>query len=267
MRKKICIFLLITILCLQCFLLTSCVVCTPIMVHTMTIPTDQVNSKWQTDDGSFVFYVTSNNQIYGKINTGDNIEFVELSSFREIVYIHTIPYFDGYDSDMNWDKIQRNSASSQYVISIGDKYSIKRSLFTPKIEFSAFEESNLNLKKNFTVTRVAENLDPEEIELPPVNLPEYYYLYEKYKDVFDLKIELFSEFESIYGKCELATYHEATIDGRIKYVIDSYYYIADVDEENRPTYYIQLEQTNDHIYGPSLISAEMLPTDTIRLEN
>ena len=253
MQKKVCLFLLVSVLFLQCLslglTLSSC------------MPKKQINSKWQTDDGSFVFYVTADKRIYGKINTGSDVEFVEINNSKDVVYFISIPYFDGNDENMYWDLIRRNSKSGQYVSVAVDKYSIKRKLFTNKIEFSSSDESLLGLNKKFTVARVAENLAPEEIELPPINLPKYYYIYEQYQDVFDGEINSFSEFEDKYGKCKFVNYKEISINGKIERVAGNvYYYVAGIDKDDQTIYYITFQrETDDSIFGVYLINSEILP--------
>ena len=253
MLKKIGLFLLISVLLLQWYslglILFSC------------MPRKQINSKWQTDDGSFVFYVTEDNRIYGKISTGNDVVFVKISNPKGVVYFMEIPYFDGNDPNMFWDSIQRSSKSSQYVSVAVDQYSIKRRPFSNKIEFSGSDESNFGLKKEFTVTRVAENLVPEEIEFPPINLPKYYYIYEQYQDVFDGKINSFSEFEDKYGKCKFVSHEE--ISGR-----NVYYYVAGVDKDDQTIYYITFRrEPDDSMFDVSLITSEILPENIMQIGN
>jgi hypothetical protein len=155
---------------------------------------------------------------------------------------------------MYWDRIAQYETHDR-----SDKYWIRRFLFAPdKMEFHCFGESVWGLPETFTMTRVAKDLVPEKIELPPIKLPEYYYLYEKYKDVFDGDLKSFSDFESKYGKCALVRRSES--------IHDTYYYIAEVDSENCPTYYISIYQTNGNILSAELIRADRLPEGAIRNE-
>lgn len=221
MKKRLLLIFLAFLLLVLLLSLISCY-----RSCTTDLSIDQPYTKWETEDGSFVFYVDGNHQSFGTIvNNGEEQNVWLYWERGGLLVISPIKRYDGKDFSFKWDgiesRIDDDGESWKYYYSVlweNDKIVIKRK-----------EATKFGIGQKLVLRRTGENLTPEEIEYPTIMLPEYYYLYEEYKDLLDWKAMTKDEIIEKYGPFDM--YDDE---------MDCYYYVVESDELGNPQYLIEV---------------------------
>lgn len=237
----ILIFLLVAfVLMLLLSLISCCRSCTT------NLSTEQPYTRWETEDGSFVFYVDGNHQSFGTIISNGEEQNVWLYWERGgLLVISPVKRYDGKDFSFKWDGI------GSRIDNDGEdwKYQYSGLWENDKIVVEREEATHFGIDQKLVFRRTGENLTPEEIEYPPIKLPEYYYLYEEYRDLLDWKSMTKDEIIEKYGPFDMYDDEKGC-----------YYYVVESDEPGNPQYLIEV---NLNLRG-RLITAVLITSERLK---
>lgn len=223
------------------FSLCSCSRCSRIAER----PNAQTYTKWESEDGTFVLYIDGNRQSFGTIfNNGEQFDVVLRWLDGVNLSISPVEVYDGENFVLYWDSVESPPDEAKNEI-WSYRYN-PSSNKNNKITLKPTETTKFGIEQNIVLLRVRENLSLEEIEYPPVKLPNYYYLYEKYKDLLDWKIKKQDEIVEKYGEFDM-------------YDDGYHYYIVESDKAGNPQYLIQMSMnSHGNLITAYLITAERL---------
>lgn len=211
--------------------LGSCSRCSDIQ----PVPNDQTYTKWESEDGRIVFYVDGERRFFGTIAyNGQNIDvYASIPMYGGEMYIFPILIYDGSEFNRGWDHV-----NIAYPIGFWRyKYNSSPEK-NNKIVIMVEETTYFEVGQKIVMWRTEENLTPEEIEYPAIKLPEYYYLYEEYKDLFNRKLATEEEIVEKYGPFDYQKYED-------ELPCKHGYYIAETDEYGNPKYVVDVEVFTD----------------------
>ena len=179
MRKRIVMAVFAAILILVS--LGSCSRCS----RAPELPCEQCWTKWESEDGRIVLYVDQNQSFFGTItHNGEKIDIlISIPIPGEHMWVKPILTYDGERFNMGWDQIIDPPEIEHWRY----KYNPSPEK-NNKIVIMVEETTYFEVGQKIVMWRTEENLTPEEIEYPAIKLPEYYYLYEEYADLFNRKL-------------------------------------------------------------------------------
>jgi lipoprotein len=239
MKKRLAMLLFAVLFLL--FSLCSCSRCSRIAER----PNAQTYTKWESEDGTFVLYIDGDRQSFGTIfNNGEQFDIVVRWLDGVNLSISPVEVYDGENFVLYWDSVEPPPDEAKNEI-WSYKYSPSPNK-NNKIILKPTETTKFGTEQKIVLWRIEENLLPEEIEYPSIKLPNYYYLYENYKDLLDWKIKSQKEIVEKYGAFDI---HND----------EYYYYIVESDEEGNPKYLIQINtNSRGDLITAYLITAEKL---------
>ena len=192
------------------------------------LPNAQTYTKWASEDGSMVFYIDGDHQSFGTIlSNGEKINVVLYWLDGVSLEIKPITVYDGESFVFYWDSVPPPASSSEIEVWTYRYNPSKRK--NNKIVIMCDETTRFAIEQKLVLWRVGENLSSEEIEYPPIQLPEYYYIYKKYEDLLDWKLKAKEDIIEKYGDFDIC-------DDKNRY----YYYIAETDDMGYPKYLIRI---------------------------
>lgn len=229
MRKRIVMAVLAAILILVS--LGSCSRCS----RSLELPCEQCWTKWESEDGRIVLYVDYNQTFFGTITrNGEKIDIlISIPLPGEDMWIEPILTYDGVGFNRGWDRILDPPEIEHWRY----KYNPSPEK-NNKIVITVEETTYFEVGQKIVMWRTEENLTPEEIEYPAIKLPEYYYLYEEYEDLFNRKLATEEEIVEKYGPFDYQKYEDSVPQ---KYG----YYIAETDEYGNPKYVVVVNVFTD----------------------
>lgn len=229
MRKRLIMAVLAAILILVS--LGSCSRCS----RAPELPCEQCWTKWESEDGRIVFYVDQNQSFFGTItHNGEKIDIlISIPIPGEHMWVKPILTYDGERFNMGWDQIIDPPEIEHWRY----KYNPSPEK-NNKIVIMVEETTYFEVGQKIVMWRTEENLTPEEIEYPAIKLPEYYYLYEEYEDLFNRKLATEEEIVEKYGPFDYQKYEDSVPQ---KYG----YYIAETDEYGNPKYVVVVNVFTD----------------------
>ncbi len=229
MKKRLVMAVLAAILILVS--LGSCSRCS----RAPDLPCEQLYTKWESEDGKIVLYVDGDQRFFGTIDGGEEKIDVRVSIPipGEHMWVHPILTYDGEEFNMGWDRIIDIPLVEHWMY----KYNSSPGK-NNKIVITVEETTYFEVGQKIVLWRTGENLSSEEIEYPPIKLPEYYYLYEEYEDLLEHRLATEEEIVEKYGSFDYQKY-----DDRLPYKYG--YYIGETDEYGNPKYLICVEVFQD----------------------
>lgn len=229
MRKRIVMAVFAAILILVS--LGSCSRCS----RAPELPCEQCWTKWESEDGRIVLYVDQNQSFFGTItHNGEKIDIlISIPIPGEHMWVKPILTYDGERFNMGWDQIIDPPEIEHWRY----KYNPSPEK-NNKIVIMVEETTYFEVGQKIVMWRTEENLTPEEIEYPAIKLPEYYYLYEEYADLFNRKLATEKEIVEKYGPFDYQKYEDSVPQ---KYG----YYIAETDEYGNPKYVVVVNVFTD----------------------
>ena len=229
MRKRLIMAVLAAILILVS--LGSCSRCS----RAPELPCEQCWTKWESEDGRIVLYVDQNQSFFGTItHNGEKIDIlISIPIPGEHMWVKPILTYDGERFNMGWDQIIDPPEIEHWRY----KYNPSPEK-NNKIVIMVEETTYFEVGQKIVMWRTEENLTPEEIEYPAIKLPEYYYLYEEYEDLFNRKLATEKEIVEKYGPFDYQKYEDSVPQ---KYG----YYIAETDEYGNPKYVVVVNVFTD----------------------
>lgn len=229
MRKRLIMAVLAAILILVS--LGSCSRCS----RAPELPCEQCWTKWESEDGRIVLYVDQNQSFFGTItHNGEKIDIlISIPIPGEHMWVKPILTYDGERFNMGWDQIIDPPEIEHWRY----KYNPSPEK-NNKIVIMVEETTYFEVGQKIVMWRTEENLTPEEIEYPAIKLPEYYYLYEEYEDLFNRKLATEEEIVEKYGPFDYQKYEDSVPQ---KYG----YYIAETDEYGNPKYVVVVNVFTD----------------------
>lgn len=195
------------------------------MPKSESYPHQQTNVKWESQDGKIVLYVDHTNRIFGTLFDGENLTHIYADDNTPgHIYIYPITFHNGEIFYWTGDRIHSDISLIEGTYRYNWRGKADKIKITIEVSTTDFE-----VGKTLVLYRTAENLAPEEIPEPPIVLPDYYYVYEKYKDLFEpdifsLRKKSIIEKYGDFDFCLEDDYHEDC------------YYIIETDEEGNPKY-------------------------------
>lgn len=229
MKKRLVMAVLAAILILVS--LGSCSRCS----RAPDLPCEQLYTKWESEDGKIVLYVDEDPWFFGTIDAGEEkIDVcVSIPIPGEHMWVEPILTYDGEDINRGRNEIIDIPLVEHWMY----KYNSSPGK-NNKIVITVEETTYFEVGQKIVLWRTGENLSPEEIEYPPIKLPEYYYLYEEYEDLFNRRLATEEEIVEKYGPFDYQKY-----DDRLPYKYG--YYIGETDEYGNPKYLICVEVFQD----------------------
>ena len=229
MKKRLVMAVLAAILILVS--LGSCSRCSRVL----PVPTEQLYTKWESEDGKIVFYVDGEQRFFGTIDDGkEKIDvYAGIAVYGGEMDITPILTYDGEEFNRGWDRIIKPPTLERWLC----KYNSSPGK-NNKIVITVEKTTYFEVGQKIVLWRTGENLSPEEIEYPPIKLPEYYYLYEEYEDLLEHRLATEEEIVEKYGSFDYQKY-----DDRLPYKYG--YYIGETDEYGNPKYLICVEVFQD----------------------
>ena len=211
--------------------LGSCSRCSRVL----PLPTEQTYTKWESEDGRIVLYVDGESWFFGTIAyNGQNIDvYASISVYGGDMDIIPILTYDGIEFNRGWDQIiePRRLEFWRYKYNPSPEKN-------NKIDIMVEETTYFEVGQKIVMWRTEENLTPKEIEYPSIKLPEYYYLYEEYEDLFNRKLATEEEIVEKYGPFDYQKYED-------ELPCKHGYYIAETDEYGNPKYVVDVEVFTD----------------------
>ena len=162
-----------------------------------------------------------------------------------LLVISPVKRYDGKDFSFKWDGI------GSRIDNDGEdwKYQYSGLWENDKIVVEREEATHFGIDQKLVFRRTGEHLTPEEIEYPPIKLPEYYYLYEEYRDLLDWKSMTKDEIIEKYGPFDMYDDEKGC-----------YYYVVESDEPGNPQYLIEV---NLNLRG-RLITAVLITSERLK---